>query len=233
MPRSTRCSRRRRGAEPRSPDRRHPAPRHPAGAGSRGGPRLRPGAHRAPGDRADARDRRPQPGPRLADRPGLPRHDDAARDPAQHLREPGLVHRLLALPAGDQPGAARGADQLPDAGLRPHRPRRGQCLAARRGHRRGRGDGHGPPRRGLEGRCVLRRSRLPAPDHRRAAHAGRADGLAHRRRRPLRRPRSGRGVRRRSSSIPASAARSTTSRSRSRPCTRPAPSRRSPPTRWR
>ena len=47
----------------------------------------------------------------------------AAGDPAQHPGEPGLVHGLHALPAGDQPGPAGGAAQLPDHGQRPDRPR--------------------------------------------------------------------------------------------------------------
>ena len=45
---------------------------------------------------------------------GLPRHAHAAGDPAEHPREPGLVHRLHAVPGRDRPGPARGADQLPD-----------------------------------------------------------------------------------------------------------------------
>ena len=40
----------------------------------------------------------------------------AAGHPAQRAGEPGLVHRLHAVPAGDQPGPARGAAQLPDRG---------------------------------------------------------------------------------------------------------------------
>ena len=59
---------------------------------------------------------------------------------AQHLGEPGLVHRLYAVPAGDQPGSAGGAAELPDHGRRPDRPRGGQRIDARRGHRGRRGD---------------------------------------------------------------------------------------------
>ena len=55
-----------------------------------------------------------QHGPDPDDRPGLPRHPHARRDPAQRAREPGLVHRVHALPGRDQPGPARGAAQLPD-----------------------------------------------------------------------------------------------------------------------
>ncbi len=40
----------------------------------------------------------------------------AAGDPAQSVREPGLVHRLHALPGRDQPGPAGNAVQFPDAG---------------------------------------------------------------------------------------------------------------------
>ena len=57
------------------------------------------------------------------------------------LENPGLVHGLHALSAGDQPGPAGGAVQFPDHDLRPDRPRRRQRLAARRGHGGGRGDG--------------------------------------------------------------------------------------------
>ena len=57
----------------------------------------------------------------LDDRPGLLRHDHAGRDPPQRAREPGLVHRVHAVPAGDQPGPARGAAELPDDGRGPDR----------------------------------------------------------------------------------------------------------------
>ena len=55
-------------------------------------------------------------------------------DPAQRAGEPRLVHRLHALPAGDQPGPARGAAQLPDRGRGPDRPadrRRLRCSTRR------------------------------------------------------------------------------------------------------
>ena len=45
------------------------------------------------------------------------------RDPAQRARGPGLVHGVHAVPAGDQPGPARGAAQLPDDGQRADRAR--------------------------------------------------------------------------------------------------------------
>ena len=89
---------------------------------------------------ADQNERAHQP-----DRHGLLRHDHAAGHRPQRAREPGLVHRLHAVPAGDQPGPARGAAQLPDDGRRPHRVRAGQRVAARRGDRGGRGDDDGAP----------------------------------------------------------------------------------------
>ena len=57
----------------------------------------------------------------------------AAGHPAQSVREPGLVHRLHALPGRDQPGPAGDAVQFPDAGHRTHRPAGRVRLAARRG----------------------------------------------------------------------------------------------------
>ena len=45
--------------------------------------------------------------------------------------EPGLVHRLYAVSARDQPGPARGAAEFPDDGRRPHRPRSRQRVDAR------------------------------------------------------------------------------------------------------
>ena len=77
---------------------------------------------------------------------GYTRHVHAAGDPAQRAREPGLVHRVHAVPARDLAGPARGAAQLPDDGRGPHRhgdrrtrrcstrrprrPRRWRCGAA-------------------------------------------------------------------------------------------------------
>ena len=74
------------------------------------------------------------------DRDGLLPHHHARRDPAQRAREPGLVHGLHAVPAGDQPGPAGSAAQLPDDGHRADRARGRQRLAARRGDGRRRGD---------------------------------------------------------------------------------------------
>ena len=67
----------------------------------------------------------------------------AAGDPAQRAGESRLVHRLHALPGRDRAGPAGGAAQLPDDDHRPHRHGDRQRLAARRGHRRRRGDGDG------------------------------------------------------------------------------------------
>ena len=100
---------------------------------------------RARGHRPAAGPGRPQRGGHLAHRRRLPRHPHARRDPAQRAGEPGLVHGLHALPAGDQPGPAGGAAQLPDHGVRPHRHGDRQRLHARRGHRRRRGHDPGPP----------------------------------------------------------------------------------------
>ena len=80
------------------------------------------------------------------DRAGLLRHAHPAGVAAQHPREPGLVHRLHAVPAGDQPGPARGAAELPDHGRRPDRAGGRQRVDARRGHRRRRGDDADAPR---------------------------------------------------------------------------------------
>ena len=66
-----------------------------------------------------------------------------AGDPPQRAGEPVLVHGVHAVPAGDQPGPARGAAQLPDHGHRPDRAGHRERVDARRGHRRGRGDDAG------------------------------------------------------------------------------------------
>ena len=74
----------------------------------------------------------PQHGDDLDDRARLLRHAHPGRGPAQRAGEPRLVHRLHAVPAGDLPGPARGAAQLPDRRQRPHRPADRRRLAARR-----------------------------------------------------------------------------------------------------
>ena len=85
-----------------------------------------------------------EPGLPLVHRHGLLRHDHAAGDPAQHPREPRLVHAVHAVPGRDLAGPARGAAQLPDDGRGPHRPAARERVAARRGDRRRRGDGDVP-----------------------------------------------------------------------------------------
>ncbi len=98
-------------------------------------------------------------------------------DPAQPLGEPGLVHRLHAVPAGNLPGPPGGAAELPDPGQRPVQPADRQRLDARRGDRRRRGhdllqasveEPHQPG--------ILRLPPLPPADPRRAAHPCRAAG---------------------------------------------------------
>ena len=88
------------------------------------------------------------------DRARLLRHGHPAGDPAQHAGEPGLVHRLHAVPARDQPGPARGAAELPDHGRRPDRAAGRQRVDAGRGDRRRGGDDAAAPRR--EGRRAPR-----------------------------------------------------------------------------
>ena len=161
----------------------------------------------------------------------------AAGDPAQHPGKPGLVHGLHALPAGDQPGPAGGAAQLPDHDLRSDRARRRQRLAARRGAPR-------RPRRWrwreraaqIEGHGLLRRSRH-AIRRRIAVMRTRAEPLGWTIivGDPVDGPRRRRRVRRAASSIPARYGRvRDLARRRSRRCM---PSRRrsrsSPPIRWR
>ena len=75
----------------------------------------------------------------------------AGRHPAQRAREPGVVHRVHAVPARDLAGAARSARQLPDDGLRSHRHGDRQRVDAGRGHRRRRGD-DAVPARGATGK---------------------------------------------------------------------------------
>ncbi len=87
----------------------------------------------------------PQQGDDPAARARLQRHRHAAGHPAQRARGPGLVHGVHAVPAGDLPGPARGAAQLPDDGERPHRDGPRERVTARRGHRRGRGDDAAAP----------------------------------------------------------------------------------------
>ena len=112
----------------------------------------------------------------LADRSRLLRHRHAGRHQAERAREPELVHGLHAVPAGDLAGSPRGADQLPDDGRRPDRPRHGERVDARRGNRRRRGDAARPPR--IQGRveALHRRRRHVPADARAAAEPGGCGG---------------------------------------------------------
>ena len=140
---------------------------------------LAAGRGRARGARRAAGAGRPQPGADLDDRARLPRHRHAAGDPAQRAGEPGLVHRVHALPAGDLAGPAGGAAQLPDRGHRPHRAAGRRRQPARRGDRRGRGDDArrgAPARRRPDARrssstptCCRRRSPSSRPGPSRSA----------------------------------------------------------------
>ena len=179
--------------------------------------------------------RRPQPGAHLADRPGLLGHDHAAGDPAQRAREPGLVHRVHAVPARDLAGPARGAPQLPDDGERPHRHGPRQRVAARRGHRGGRGDGAAAP--GQRRRAATRSSSTPTATRRPSRSCAPAPS------RSASRSWSGdpdadlpaRGRVRRAAAVPGHQRRGPRRpRARRRSCTRRARSSRSPPTssRW-
>ena len=143
-------------------------------------PAARPaaGPRRARGAAGAARHGRPEPDLPLLHRHGVLRHLHAAGDPAEHPGESRLVHRLHAVPGRDRPGPPGGAAQLPDDGGGPDRPADRQRLAARRGHRRRRGDGADP-----RGRTAARRHagvpggrRLPSADHRRGADPRRGAG---------------------------------------------------------
>ena len=139
------------------------------------------GRDRARGHCRAARARRPQHGQALDDRARLLRHDHARGDQAQRAREPELVHGLHALPARDLAGPARGADQLPDHGRRPHRAADRQRVHARRGHGRRRGHAAGPPR-----------VEVAVPAFRRRRGCAPADPCPARQPRPGRRHRTGR-----------------------------------------
>jgi hypothetical protein len=51
-------------------------------------------------------------------------------DPAQHLREPRMVHGLYTVSGGDLARPLGSPAELPDHGERPHRPAHRQCIIA-------------------------------------------------------------------------------------------------------
>ena len=97
---------------------------------------------------------------------GLPRHAHAGRHPAQHSGEPGLVHRLHALPGRDLAGPHGSAGEFPDHGLRPHRHGDRQRQHAGRSHRRGRGHDARQAQRQEQEPHLRGGRRLPPADHR-------------------------------------------------------------------
>ena len=97
---------------------------------------------------------------------GYSRLHHARGDPAQHPREPRLVHAVHPLPVRDLAGPPGGAAQFPDDGGGPDRPAGRQRLAARRGDRRGRGDAPLLRRVGRQAERLLRRRGLPSADDR-------------------------------------------------------------------
>ena len=112
----------------------------------------------------------------IDDRPGLLRHRHPAGDPAQRAGEPGLVHGVHAVPAGDLPGPAGGAAQLPDrwsptspACRSPNASLLDEATAAAEAMTLA------PARTARPRRTrVRRRRRLPAADDRGGPHPGRA-----------------------------------------------------------
>ena len=168
--------------------RRESSTRSPAAGAAPGLDRLPPAASEAEAlaelrALADAEHRRG-----VDDRAGLLRHAHAAGAAAQHPGEPGLVHRLHAVSAGDQPGPAGSAAEFPDHGRRPDRPRDRQRIDARRGHRGRRGDDADAPCGARDGEPAGRRHRRVRPDRGGAGHPGQAVGHRDRHRRPARRP---------------------------------------------
>jgi hypothetical protein len=140
---------------------------HPARAGD-GDPRR---GHRGEGAGRAEGDGRQEQGPEELHRPGLLRHDHAGRHPAQHPREPGLVHRLHALPGRDLARPHGSAAELPDPGHRPHRHGHRQRVDAGRGHRGRRGDDAGAAHGQEQEQGLLRRRRRAAADAGSGAHA--------------------------------------------------------------
>ena len=97
-----------------------------------------------------------------------------AGDPQERAGEPGLVHGVHAVPAGDLAGQARGAAELPDHGRGPDRAAGGRGVDAGRGDRRRGGDDAQQAGAG-QGADLPGRRRLPAAD---AGGAGDQDGAA-------------------------------------------------------
>jgi hypothetical protein len=122
--------------------------------------------HRSRSAGQDPHHRRQEQGVPQLHRPGLLRHAHAERHPAQHPREPGLVHGLHAVPGRDLARPHGSADQLPDHGRRPHRHGHRQRLAAGRSHRRRRGDDAGQAFGQVQEQRVLRRRRRASADAR-------------------------------------------------------------------
>ena len=109
----------------------------------------------------------------LVHRDGLLRLHHAERDPAQRVREPRLVHALHTVPGRDRAGPPRVAAQLPDRRQGPDRHGHRDRVAARRGHRRRRGDDDVPSGADEEGEAGAG-ERVPGVGPLLPADAGRA-----------------------------------------------------------
>ncbi len=141
----------------------HPDARAAEPAGARFGDRDARRAARAGGE---------EPAAGADDRSRLPRHHHPRRDQAERAGEPGLVHRLHAVSAGDLAGSAGGAAELPDRRLRPDRAGHRQRVDAGRGHRGRRGDDADQTHGQVEIPALRRRRRHAAADHRRRSRPG-------------------------------------------------------------
>src|SRR5215510_10842475 len=97
----------------------------------------------ARGTREVAQHRKAQPGHALILRAWLLRLHHTSGHPAQRVGESGLVHCLHAVSGGGRAGTTRGAVEFPDDGHGSHRSGDRQRVAARRGNRRRRSNGHG------------------------------------------------------------------------------------------